>query len=360
MNGTIIARNESGWSWEYDRNDRRAAVYLDGERLSLKIVETHTKSGIGAGTTVKTLITADLGTLDKPDLGKVRSLLGKYSHQRTRAGYPFSTKWEAEGGAPDGPLGAIIAQAKVEHDRGVRVSPSPDALARALHSATPAQLRDIQRILRLAGRTAAAQYKTLNDAALVTGNEGYEPGRTEIWYKRPRAHRDLSFGWGFAEKHTPEALPDVKDLKKTHILVGRIDEVRLGKVYEMMQGEMWSPEGEARALISRLGLQHTSMSVGDIIRVGSATFFVDNSGFAKMALEAAYFKQAAPGKMKPQNPYKARKAYYDLSDGIVGVKYVFLREDSVLREDPAIQRTVLALERAFGKVKVALDSYLWD
>jgi hypothetical protein len=33
-----------------------------------------------------------------------------------------------------------------------------------------------------------------------------------------------------------------------------------------MQGEVWSPNGEARELILSKGLEHTSMTVGDVIR----------------------------------------------------------------------------------------------
>jgi len=39
----------------------------------------------------------------------------------------------------------------------------------------------------------------------------------------------------------------------------------LDDVYSKMQGERWSPRGEARPLIKALGLSHTSMSVGDVI-----------------------------------------------------------------------------------------------
>jgi hypothetical protein len=39
----------------------------------------------------------------------------------------------------------------------------------------------------------------------------------------------------------------------------------LGDVYEMMQAHNWSPNGEARPIIKALGLEHTSMSVGDLI-----------------------------------------------------------------------------------------------
>ena len=44
-------------------------------------------------------------------------------------------------------------------------------------------------------------------------------------------------------------------------------EVALEKAWEMMQGHNWSPEGEARDLITALGLRHTSMSVGDLIEI---------------------------------------------------------------------------------------------
>lgn len=38
----------------------------------------------------------------------------------------------------------------------------------------------------------------------------------------------------------------------------------LEDVYHKMQGEVWSPNGEASELIKELGLDHTSMSMGDI------------------------------------------------------------------------------------------------
>jgi hypothetical protein len=38
----------------------------------------------------------------------------------------------------------------------------------------------------------------------------------------------------------------------------------LRHVFTEMQGEVWSPNGEARELIMSLGLSHTSMSVSDV------------------------------------------------------------------------------------------------
>lgn len=43
-----------------------------------------------------------------------------------------------------------------------------------------------------------------------------------------------------------------------------LEDCGLGDVFMMMQGEIWSPHGEAREAIKALGLSHTSMSVGDV------------------------------------------------------------------------------------------------
>lgn len=40
----------------------------------------------------------------------------------------------------------------------------------------------------------------------------------------------------------------------------------LEEIFYRMQGEVWSPHGEARYMIASLGVQHTSMSIGDIAR----------------------------------------------------------------------------------------------
>jgi hypothetical protein len=58
------------------------------------------------------------------------------------------------------------------------------------------------------------------------------------------------------------------NLAETHTLltIGMWDEqCTLDNLYLDMQGERWSPNGEARPLIERAKLHHTSMSVGDVI-----------------------------------------------------------------------------------------------
>lgn len=120
-------------------------------------------------------------------------------------------------------------------------------------------------------------YTNVNDAAKVTNNQGYAPGSTRIWYARPEKGRDLRMGheWCFERK----LLPSPKNLAATHIEVGAIAATDPEDIFEMMQGEAWSPAGQSRGLIVGLGLDHTSMSVGDVIQVGDNVFMVDRCGF---------------------------------------------------------------------------------
>lgn len=96
----------------------------------------------------------------------------------------------------------------------------------------------------------------------------------EIWYMKPEYFREFIQGG-------PD--PDPDNLEKTHVhlkdLTLQGGEAQLERVFYMMQGENWSPEGEARDLIEQKGLRHTSMSVGDVVRVGTRTLKVANFGF---------------------------------------------------------------------------------
>ena len=57
----------------------------------------------------------------------------------------------------------------------------------------------------------------------------------------------------------------------------RLTEIRaldMEDAWMKMQGEMWSPMGEARSIIRELGLSHTSMSVGDLLQDEEGTFYI--------------------------------------------------------------------------------------
>jgi len=80
--------------------------------------------------------------------------------------------------------------------------------------------------------------------------------RYQVWYMRPEF-----FGKGI----TGSAVPNPANLSATHVHLKDIEAEGIPAAYQAMQGEVWSPNGEARELIQSKGLQHTSMSVGDVI-----------------------------------------------------------------------------------------------
>lgn len=98
-------------------------------------------------------------------------------------------------------------------------------------------------------------------------NDKYPVGDTTIWYAKDMFRRGPV---------------DITNLTNDYAAVGNIDEDDLDNIYMMMQGEMWSPRGEARELITSLGVDHTSMSVGDIIQVGNDFYMVAGVGFDKL------------------------------------------------------------------------------
>ena len=124
-------------------------------------------------------------------------------------------------------------------------------------------------------------YESVNDAVEVTGDRGYAHGGTGIWYMKPEFFRDGVGGYDWLVKNG--IVPTGQSVVLTHRMLGRISERNPDAVYRMMQGENWSPDGQARNLIRKRGLQHTSMSVGDVIQFGSEFLLVDAAGFKKLS-----------------------------------------------------------------------------
>lgn len=122
----------------------------------------------------------------------------------------------------------------------------------------------------------SAYYKSLNDAAEI--DPMLSPGNTEVWYVKNDFYRDFCMGYDFVEKHCA-GLFDPTNLSKTHVLVGKVTSiVEKEYLFDILQGEFWSPEGEAREMIGALDT-HTSMSVGDVVVQNGIVFIVDNFGF---------------------------------------------------------------------------------
>ena len=82
--------------------------------------------------------------------------------------------------------------------------------------------------------------------------------RYEVYYaRRPTFHPSGEFG-------TPRLTAAV--LPSSHVHLCEIEAASLSDAFWRMQGENWSPNGEARELLQSLGLSHTSMSVGDVLQ----------------------------------------------------------------------------------------------
>jgi hypothetical protein len=122
------------------------------------------------------------------------------------------------------------------------------------------------------------EYRNLNVAARYV--PGLAEGDTEIWYMKTGVSRDLGMGFDWAKDH--DALPDPKNLRKTHILLGKVKERDPEKLFRAMQARLWSPHGEARKLLKQKGIDHTSMSIGDVIVTGNKVLLVDRGGFVDL------------------------------------------------------------------------------
>ena len=75
----------------------------------------------------------------------------------------------------------------------------------------------------------------------------------------------------------------VESLPVTHRHVLDLDAESRDAVYLAMQGENWSPNGEAMDLLISLGLNHTSMSVGDVVRDDEGVYWMcDSFGWSRV------------------------------------------------------------------------------
>lgn len=119
-------------------------------------------------------------------------------------------------------------------------------------------------------------YNSLNDAAKISPD--LAKGSTKIWYAK--STRDLGMGYDWCAKKG--CLPDLKDLKKTHVLLGEVKCTSKEKIFGLLQGEIWSPNGEAHNLIDKSGTKHTSMSVGDIVEMDGKVYMADMRGFREI------------------------------------------------------------------------------
>ena len=116
-----------------------------------------------------------------------------------------------------------------------------------------------------------------------------------VYYLKPDHFRDGICG---------EAHADPADLEKTHVRLRMLEvhkpwyaeaddtltiEEALEEAFRAQQGEVWSRNGEARALIEQKGLKHTSMSVGDVLVTNTGDIYeVASVGFRKIGKRSTW------------------------------------------------------------------------
>lgn len=123
--------------------------------------------------------------------------------------------------------------------------------------------------------------ESISFTSLQDAGDEYSYGETQIWYWKENIGHIMMQGFKSLQKDGK--LPDLSNLNATHVLVGNLAETNPEKIFSMMQAEAWSSQNQAQDMIKRMGVGHTSMSVGDIIIIGKQALMVDTIGFTNLA-----------------------------------------------------------------------------
>ncbi len=116
--------------------------------------------------------------------------------------------------------------------------------------------------------------KTLNDFPGIG-----QPGNIEIWYYKDNFNT-----------LKPEMV-DPDNLESTHVFMGKVSIENKEDIFRALQGENYSPDGEANEFIESKGISHTSMSVGDVIKFPDGLVYVCNwAGWLEYNISGPIFK----------------------------------------------------------------------
>ena len=120
-------------------------------------------------------------------------------------------------------------------------------------------------------------YKSLNDALPA--------GTTKVWYYRMNENSP-SFDVVKANVLKAKKMYGSAEvgILWTHALLGTVEETNPDVLFTALQGERWSPEGEAGDLVEYIG--HTSASIGDMVQVGEKLFYCEWRGWKELDLGA--------------------------------------------------------------------------
>jgi hypothetical protein len=95
----------------------------------------------------------------------------------------------------------------------------------------------------------------------------------QVWYMKPSFFRG-----------TVGNAPDPGNLAASHVHLKDIEADNAEDALARMHVDIWSPNGEANDLIQRKGLQHASMTVGDVlVDEADVVHQVTAIGFSRLA-----------------------------------------------------------------------------
>jgi len=126
------------------------------------------------------------------------------------------------------------------------------------------------------------KFNELNEAQL---SDFVSPGDYEIWYYRrdwdvPIKSWEYLTNDEYMDEFPDMVPPDINNLEKTHIKLGSIDASDFNDVFHIMN--TWGQGEPTNKLLDELGISHTSMSIGDIIKYKGKFYYTDDYGFRRL------------------------------------------------------------------------------
>jgi len=93
-NWELVVSNNSSWIQKNNVQIYIAVLYKNSvNELLLVIWDMNMKLGSDSYTTVKPIYQFTVGSLEKPELGMIRTILSKYNNKKTNCSFPYERTW---------------------------------------------------------------------------------------------------------------------------------------------------------------------------------------------------------------------------------------------------------------------------
>ncbi len=136
-------------------------------------------------------------------------------------------------------------------------------------------------------------YITLRDAIKATGDHRYGHGQSSVWFVKKEHSASFLQGFRHLKNQSPSLLLNLSNpdetLLTTHAKIGYVDEITPEHILEMMQRSVWCPDGQADQMLKLKHTNHSSMTVGDLIKLKNGkVIMVDSVGFVDLETQKKY------------------------------------------------------------------------